>query len=114
MARYCLAAATSLTLNRPLTTALSLPFDLPPTSRLCDFLKFAPSSSSSTVASSARFLGPWQSYLIPGNAQPLPLFFFPHTQVPLHHFVNCWCTEVLDQFLELFDWPCAFLLSAFG
>ena len=80
MARYCLAAATSLTLNRPLTTALSLPFDLPPTSRLCDFLKFAPSSSSSTVASSARFLGPWQSYLIPGNAQPLPLFFFPHTR----------------------------------
>ena len=77
---YCLAAATLFTLNRPLTSALSLPFELRPPFRLCDFPNLALSPSSSTVASSARFLGTWQLYLIPCGAQSLPLFFFLHTR----------------------------------
>ena len=64
--------------SAPSTSALSLPLELRSTSRPCDFPNLAPSPSSSTVASSARFLGPWQLYLIPCDAQSLPLFFSPH------------------------------------
>ena len=61
-------------------------------------------------------LGPWQFYLIPLNAQSLPLLFFPHTRQgrPGRSLSISWLNVSVDDFYQTFKfWNCLIGLVPF-